>query len=95
MPDMDGFEVAHRLRATPELAHTTIVAVTGYGRHEDRQMSAAAGFDAHLVKPVEFDALARVLASAGGTSVAAITAVGASSSATVGASTDDGAGAGA
>ena len=63
MPDMDGFEVVHRLRAMPELAHTTIVAVTGYGRYEDRQMSAAAGFDAHLVKPVEFDALARVLAS--------------------------------
>jgi PAS domain S-box-containing protein len=61
MPEMDGFEVAHRLRQMPELARSTIVAVTGYGQSGDRKLSAAAGFDAHLVKPVEYAALARVL----------------------------------
>ncbi|MFO1207245.1 MAG: ATP-binding protein [Burkholderiales bacterium] len=66
MPEMDGFEVAHRLRAMPELAKTTIVALTGYGRAEDRELSAAVGFDAHLVKPVDFAALSHVLQEATG-----------------------------
>jgi CheY-like chemotaxis protein len=63
MPEMDGFEVAHRMRALPQLARAFLVALTGYGRTEDRDMTAAAGFDAHLVKPVDLGALARVLAA--------------------------------
>ena len=63
MPGMDGFEVAHRLRAAPELDGIVLVALTGYGRAEDRDMTAAAGFDAHLVKPVDLGALAQVLAA--------------------------------
>ncbi|MCU0758096.1 MAG: PAS domain S-box protein [Steroidobacteraceae bacterium] len=63
MPEMDGFEVAHRLRSTPELAHVPIVAITGYGQPSDRESSAAAGFDAHLVKPVDYGVLQQVLSS--------------------------------
>ena len=52
-----------RLRADPELDGIVLVALTGYGRAEDRDMTAAAGFDAHLVKPVDLGALSQVLAS--------------------------------
>jgi PAS domain S-box-containing protein len=61
LPGMDGYEVARRLRAEPSLDGVCLVAVTGYGSEADRRRSTAAGFDAHLVKPVEFDALRRVL----------------------------------
>lgn len=49
---LDGYEVARRLRAQPLFAKTPIVAVTGYGQESDRERSRAAGFDAHLTKPV-------------------------------------------
>src|SRR5262249_33632169 len=49
---MDGYELARRLKAVPGLEQTTLVALTGYGRTEDRERSDAAGFTAHLVKPV-------------------------------------------
>jgi PAS domain S-box-containing protein len=62
---MDGYEVAIRLRALPGLGSVLIVALTGYGQEEDRQRSSAAGFSAHLVKPVNLDLLREALARAG------------------------------
>jgi CheY-like chemotaxis protein len=53
LPWMDGFEVARTLRRNPPTAKTFLVAVTGYGSESDRAESAAAGFDAHLLKPVD------------------------------------------
>jgi len=59
LPGLDGYEVARRLKAkAPKLR---VIALSGYGQVEDRQRSAAAGFDAHLVKPVDLDALKRAL----------------------------------
>ena len=52
LPDIDGFEVARMLRQLPPTRHSLLVAVTGYGRPEDRRASSAAGFDHHLIKPV-------------------------------------------
>ena len=60
MPGMDGFEVARRLRQIPEMAGAVLVALTGYGQTQDREATRAAGFNHHLVKPVDLDAL-RVL----------------------------------
>jgi CheY-like chemotaxis protein len=53
LPRMDGFEVARRLRQMPNLGGMLLVAMTGYGNDADRHRSAQAGFDHHLVKPVE------------------------------------------
>jgi len=53
LPGIDGYEVARRLRAAPETRHIRLIAVTGYGQAEDRERALAAGFDAHLIKPVE------------------------------------------
>jgi CheY-like chemotaxis protein len=53
LPGIDGYEVAHRLRADPVGREILLVALTGYGRPEDRQKALEAGFDAHLVKPVD------------------------------------------
>ena len=50
---MDGYEVARRLRKLPGLGELRLVAVTGYGQPSDRERSQAAGFDEHLVKPVD------------------------------------------
>ena len=63
MPDLSGYEVARQIRAEPSLAGTTLVALTGYGSEEDRRRSLAAGFDGHLVKPIDFDDLERILAA--------------------------------
>jgi signal transduction histidine kinase/DNA-binding response OmpR family regulator len=60
LPGMDGYQVAKRLRSGPATREAILVAVTGYGRDEDRQRSQEAGFDHHLVKPVSFDALRQV-----------------------------------
>lgn len=62
MPGMDGFAVIHALRGMPALAHTRYVALTGFGQASDREQTAAAGFHAHLVKPVELEALLKVIA---------------------------------
>jgi signal transduction histidine kinase/CheY-like chemotaxis protein len=59
---LDGYEVARRLRAEPGFAGLRLVALTGYGQDQDRQRSAEAGFDAHLVKPVGVEELREVLA---------------------------------
>jgi PAS domain S-box-containing protein len=52
LPEMDGYEVARRLRQHPILRNAWLVAITGYGQESDRQLSKEAGFDYHLVKPV-------------------------------------------
>ncbi|HLJ94629.1 MAG TPA: PAS domain S-box protein [Gemmataceae bacterium] len=62
LPGMDGYEVARRLRQQPSLRGTMLVAVTGYGQDSDRQRSRQAGFDHHLVKPVNMQALEAILA---------------------------------
>ncbi len=61
LPGRDGYEVARLIRAQPALAGTMIVALTGYGTEKDRQQSAAAGFDQHIIKPVDFDQLRELL----------------------------------
>ena len=61
LPGMDGYEVARRIRA--DLPGTRLVALTGYGQPEDRDRALAAGFDVHLVKPVDPDQLERLLAA--------------------------------
>ncbi len=65
LPGLDGYEVARRIRADKRRAGIRLVAVTGYGRDADRERSQAMGFDAHLVKPVEFATLQRVIAQIG------------------------------
>ncbi|MBW8905187.1 MAG: response regulator, partial [Betaproteobacteria bacterium] len=62
MPGMDGYELARRLRAMANGAAIRLVAVTGWGRDADRERSREAGFDLHLVKPVDPAELARALA---------------------------------
>jgi signal transduction histidine kinase len=62
MPGMDGYELARRLRAMAGGASLRLVAVTGWGRDADRERSREAGFDLHLVKPVDPAELARALA---------------------------------
>ena len=62
MPGMDGYEVAQRLRALSAERPPRIIAVTGWGHDADRERSRAAGFDIHLVKPVDPAQLARALA---------------------------------
>jgi PAS domain S-box-containing protein len=62
LPRMNGYEAARAIRQLPGLADVLIVALTGYGQAADYEKSRAAGFDAHLVKPVELDALLRALA---------------------------------
>ncbi|GEM_PF-1091104 len=64
LPEMDGYELARRLRRHPATAGATLVAVTGYGQDQDRRNSAQAGFDHHLVKPVDMAALEKILAGA-------------------------------
>jgi CheY-like chemotaxis protein len=64
LPGMDGYEVARALRAEPAGESAVIVAVSGYGRESDKALSREAGFDEHLVKPVDLDALQRVLHAA-------------------------------
>jgi CheY-like chemotaxis protein len=63
LPGMDGYEVARRLRLERELGHVVLVALTGYGRDQDKRQAAAAGFDSHLVKPATLDAIEALLAS--------------------------------
>jgi PAS domain S-box-containing protein len=62
MPDMDGYEVARRVRASPQGRDVTLVALTGWGQQDDLRRSREAGFDCHLVKPADVDSLRSVLA---------------------------------
>ncbi len=61
LPGMDGYEVARRLRSSPDLGPLTLAALTGWGQDHDRARSRAAGFDHHLVKPVEIDSVRQLL----------------------------------
>ena len=65
MPGMDGYEVAKRIRQTPNLERTVLAALTGWGQEEDRRRTADAGFDYHLIKPLGVTALTSVLDSVG------------------------------
>ncbi len=60
LPGMDGFALARALRLDPQM-NTRLVAMTGYGQAEDRRRALDAGFEAHVVKPVELDDLSRLL----------------------------------
>lgn len=62
LPGLDGCEVARRIRALPGGPAITLVALTGYGRDEDRERTRDAGFDHHLVKPVDLEALQALVA---------------------------------
>jgi CheY-like chemotaxis protein len=61
MPEMDGYEVARRLRAKADRESVLLVALTGWGQQQDRILSRAAGFDHHVVKPPNIDELREVL----------------------------------
>ena len=62
LPDMDGFEVARRIRQDPKLKEVLLVALTGYGEEHGQTASSGAGFSQHLVKPVEAKRLLAILA---------------------------------
>ena len=62
LPDMDGYELARRLRQVEGLEQALLIAVTGYGQESDRQRAFAAGFDHHMVKPVDAQKLLRIVA---------------------------------
>jgi CheY-like chemotaxis protein/two-component sensor histidine kinase len=61
LPGLSGYDVARRLRDMPQFVSTVLIAVTGYDTPEARALSAAAGFNHHICKPVNFDELARLL----------------------------------
>ena len=64
MPEVDGYEVCRRIRAAPWGHDILLIAQTGWGNANDRELTRQAGFDHHLVKPVELGALASLLESA-------------------------------
>jgi CheY-like chemotaxis protein len=61
LPDMNGYEIAQRLKAEPALEGTMLVAVTGYGMEEDRRRAARSGFEHHFTKPIDLRTLQRLL----------------------------------
>ncbi len=63
MPELNGYEVCRRIRAQPWGRNATLVAMTGWGQEEDKRRSYEAGFDLHLVKPVDFGAIKKLLSS--------------------------------
>ena len=71
MPQMDGYEVARRIRAHEWGKELLLIAVTGWGQESDRQRSFAAGFDFHLVKPVDLEKLNQLLSKVSAVATAA------------------------
>lgn len=63
LPDVDGYDVARRIRATAHGKSAYLIALTGYGQAEDRRRAEEAGFDTHLVKPVDPEVLVNLLAA--------------------------------
>jgi two-component system, chemotaxis family, CheB/CheR fusion protein len=63
LPQMDGYEIARRLRADPAATRVHLIALTGYGQEHDRERAREAGFGAHLVKPADIAAVNQILAS--------------------------------
>ncbi|MEJ5992086.1 PAS domain S-box protein [Ramlibacter sp. PS3R-8] len=66
MPGMDGYETRRQLRAQPSATPAFLVAMTGFGNEDDKKRTREAGFDAHLTKPVELDALMSLLSAVRG-----------------------------
>ena len=64
MPEMDGYEVARRLRALPNHPDVQLIALTGWGQHHDQRRARAAGFDHHMVKPPDIVRLRQLLTAA-------------------------------
>jgi CheY-like chemotaxis protein len=64
LPGMDGFEVARAIRARPESQAVHMVALSGWGRPEDRRLATEAGFDRHYAKPIGLDELEVILRDA-------------------------------
>jgi CheY-like chemotaxis protein len=73
LPGMDGYKVITRLRETLQKPMPSMIALTGYGQPEDRARALAAGFDHHLTKPVDVEALLRLIATQGARAAAAAT----------------------
>jgi len=73
LPDMNGYEVAARMR--PKIGPAQLIALTGYGQTEDVRRATEAGFDAHIIKPVDFDDLERIIAEFGTAQPSEATAV--------------------
>ena len=63
MPKLNGYDAARRIREQPWSKGMMLVALTGWGQEENRKKTADAGFDAHLVKPVEYATLTKLLSS--------------------------------
>jgi CheY-like chemotaxis protein len=63
MPKMDGYETARRIRLLPEGRDIVLAALSGWGQEDDRRRAFAAGFDHHFLKPVDIDALEKLLNS--------------------------------
>jgi two-component system CheB/CheR fusion protein len=63
LPGMNGYELAEQIRHDDALRGVTLVALTGYGQEEDRQRALAAGFDHHMVKPINVQEVEKVVAS--------------------------------
>ena len=63
MPKLDGYEAARTIRGQAWGQGMMLIALTGWGQAEDKRRSREAGFDAHLVKPVDFDALEKLVAT--------------------------------
>jgi CheY-like chemotaxis protein len=66
IPRLDGYEVARRIRSEKALHGVLLIATTGYGQEVDRQRSFEAGFDHHLVKPLDFKKVQELLATVEG-----------------------------
>ena len=73
LPGLNGYEVCRRIREQPWGKDLMLVALTGWGQEEDRQRSQEAGFDTHMVKPVDHDALLKLLASPSDTRTGKVT----------------------
>ena len=61
LPKMNGYEVARRIRQEPWGSSPILVAITGWGQTEDKDLSRESGFDHHLVKPVDYDHLLKLI----------------------------------
>lgn len=64
LPEVDGYELARRVRGDQRLLHMYLVAVTGWGQDDDRRRASEAGFDSHLTKPAEPDAVRQIIQAA-------------------------------
>jgi signal transduction histidine kinase/CheY-like chemotaxis protein len=63
LPDLDGYELARKLRTQPQTAKSLLIAITGYGQEHDKKSALAAGFDHHLVKPIDMAKLTALIES--------------------------------